>query len=236
MWGDVIIVSLIGGFITLDRSAAFQIMISRPLVCAPVIGFILGHTTVGIIVGGMLELIYIGRAPLGGYVPPHECLAAILCTAAVLISTAAPSEFSHVPSSTPARSLVALSVLISFPPAHLGSILESRRQRFNNYFSRQARLAVTSGRPERLPLLNLAGIAITYASSVAFILVCLPILVLIIRCLHPILPPQAHSALVMMYFALPLIGVAAVLSSITLKKSRLAFAVSYAAAVILLSL
>ena len=42
-WIEILQVSLLGGVLTLDRAAAFQLMLSRPLVAASAIGLLLGE-------------------------------------------------------------------------------------------------------------------------------------------------------------------------------------------------
>jgi len=52
--------TLLGGFIrgllSLDVSAWGQIMVSRPIVCGPLIGLLLGDLKTGLIIGVLLEL------------------------------------------------------------------------------------------------------------------------------------------------------------------------------------
>lgn len=80
-----LLVSAAGGLLSLDRTAALQIMISRPIVVAPVIGYILGDAVTGLVIGGVLELLFIGELPVGGYIPPHETMLTVLITAISLI-------------------------------------------------------------------------------------------------------------------------------------------------------
>ena len=77
--------SAAGGLLSLDRTAALQIMVSRPLVASPVIGYILGDAMSGLLIGGVLELLFIGGLPIGGYIPPHETMLAVVITAVSLI-------------------------------------------------------------------------------------------------------------------------------------------------------
>ncbi len=65
MWLDILLVSVWGGIVALDTTAALQIMISRPLVSCSVAGLLLGNMPVGFIVGVLLELVYISELPVG---------------------------------------------------------------------------------------------------------------------------------------------------------------------------
>ena len=77
--------SLAGGLLSLDRTAALQIMVSRPIVAGPLIGYILADAKTGLLIGGILELLFIGGLPLGSYIPPHEIMLTALITAISII-------------------------------------------------------------------------------------------------------------------------------------------------------
>ena len=55
---NVLIVSIVGGILCLDRIFV-QALISRPIVAAPVIGLILGDPYTGLIAGAFIELFWI---------------------------------------------------------------------------------------------------------------------------------------------------------------------------------
>ncbi|MFQ5587036.1 MAG: PTS sugar transporter subunit IIC, partial [Thermodesulfobacteriota bacterium] len=75
------VASFVGSGLSLDRKVAFQVMVSRPLVVATVIGFLLGSTTGGLSVGLFFELLFVGDLPIGGYLPSHETAITVVCTA-----------------------------------------------------------------------------------------------------------------------------------------------------------
>lgn len=84
-----IIVALIGGIVDLDSTAAIQCMISQPIVAAPLTGLILGGMLgnsiaglqLGLMVGVILQLVWIEQLPLGMNVPPDAALASVLSVA-----------------------------------------------------------------------------------------------------------------------------------------------------------
>lgn len=60
--------------------------IGRPLVTGPVIGLIFGDIKQGIIIGGQLELIFLGLVGIGAAVPPDEIMGGIIATALTIQS------------------------------------------------------------------------------------------------------------------------------------------------------
>ena len=84
-----LIVALIGGIVDLDSTAVIQCMISQPIVAAPLTGLILGSMLgdyaaglqLGLMVGVILQLVWIEKLPLGMNVPPDAALASVLSVA-----------------------------------------------------------------------------------------------------------------------------------------------------------
>ena len=65
LWLDILTVSLWGGLVASDTTAALQIMISHPLVSCAVVGFLLGNFPLGFAVGIILELVWLNELPVG---------------------------------------------------------------------------------------------------------------------------------------------------------------------------
>lgn len=88
----ILISSLLGGVLTLDVLVAFQFMVSRPLVAAVLTGLALGEPGVGLALGCLMELIWLGALPVGRVVPPDFTLGAVFgCAAAIMMHTVDPA-------------------------------------------------------------------------------------------------------------------------------------------------
>ncbi len=79
-------VSLLGAMCALDRTAAFQIMFSRPLIAATFGGWLAGNWEIGLLIGGSLELYFLSEIPVGSNIPTDDTLLALAAggTAAAL--------------------------------------------------------------------------------------------------------------------------------------------------------
>lgn len=62
----------------------------RPVVLGPIVGFILGDLHTGIVVGGTLELIWMGLAPLAGAQPPNVIIGTIVGTTFAITTNVKP--------------------------------------------------------------------------------------------------------------------------------------------------
>lgn len=84
-----LLIALIGGIVDLDSTATWQFMISQPIVAAPLTGLFLGSMfgeaaaglKLGLMVGTILQLLWIEQLPLGMNVPPDAALASVLSVA-----------------------------------------------------------------------------------------------------------------------------------------------------------
>ena len=56
-------------------------LINRPIVLGMLTGWIMGDLTQGIIIGGALELAFVGAVSIGAYIPPDMISGTILGTA-----------------------------------------------------------------------------------------------------------------------------------------------------------
>jgi mannose/fructose/N-acetylgalactosamine-specific phosphotransferase system component IIC len=86
MIAEILSASFIGGLLSLDVSAWGQIMVSRPIVSAPLIGFLLGDLKTGLIIGVLLELIWINVISVGAAIPSDATIVAITCTSLVMLT------------------------------------------------------------------------------------------------------------------------------------------------------
>lgn len=84
---QVLSVSVLGGLIGLDRTALGQFMISQPVVAGPLIGWILGDAGTGLVIGAVLEMLWVMDMPIGTFVPADSTIAAIWATAAAIIGS-----------------------------------------------------------------------------------------------------------------------------------------------------
>ena len=67
--------SLLGGALSVDATAALQVMLSQPLVAGSIAGVVVGEPVLGLVVGSTLQLIWIGVLPVGAAPFPDGAVA-----------------------------------------------------------------------------------------------------------------------------------------------------------------
>ncbi len=108
----------------LDRVALVQAMISRPLVAAPLTGWLLGNPLIGLEIGMLLEMLWLGRLPVGAAIPPDDTQVAVGATV-LAVSMGHFLNISGMP-------MVLLAVLIAIPLGKCGQVFDKLARHIND--------------------------------------------------------------------------------------------------------
>ena len=65
------LVALVSALIYLESRLVGQHMLDRPIIIGPVVGLIMGDPVTGLVVGGQLELVWMGLNGIGTTTPPN---------------------------------------------------------------------------------------------------------------------------------------------------------------------
>jgi len=86
MFFQALLVALVAGIVEWDIYGWGQTMISRPIVVGAIMGLVLGDLQTGLIIGGTVELFYLGVIPVGAAIPPDATSATSIATALSILS------------------------------------------------------------------------------------------------------------------------------------------------------
>ena len=180
------------------------------------------------ILGALLELFWSYDPPIGGLIPPHECLGAVLITASVIIVGREVNDFSHA--------FLSLGMLVGLPLARLGAILERQLRHVNGLLASAALITASSGHGRRpVPIQYRRPDRNLYRQRHVYPLVA-ALWIVILYAVYPAVPPALNGALSVMYYILPLCGVAAALSNLRAKRSLLMFGLLFYSSFLLIGL
>lgn len=82
---SALLIGLIAGFAWLDSRIFGDNMLGRPIVVAPLVGWVLGDFTTGLVVGGTLEIIFIGIVGVGATIPADVITGAVAGTVFAIV-------------------------------------------------------------------------------------------------------------------------------------------------------
>ena len=221
---DLILAGILGGILHMDRTCAFQLLISRPIVVSSIIGAALGDFTIGLKSGMILEILWLGIQPLGTSIPPDDTLIAVAVPAGVIIS----GQILGISEWISENAIIALGVLIAIPLSWAGRIVDIRVRRSNSKLQKKAKFAANMGDIGMVERQNILGL-ISFFSCFIFISFFGVMFNTLLTCLfYPLLTQKLIKALSLIYILLPFFGAAALLSSREgLLKFGAAYVVSY---------
>jgi mannose/fructose/N-acetylgalactosamine-specific phosphotransferase system component IIC len=150
------IAAVVGGAAAVERKGALQLMLSRPLVLAPLMGAILGDAQGGLMLGIPLELLFLGGVNLGGNLPDNETLLAAALTAMVVPAGEALGGVDPP--------LAALGLGLLFPLALFGRKLERASEMRNQEIAAEVLRRVAAG-DATATTLHLRGLVLPFGAT-----------------------------------------------------------------------
>lgn len=194
---QVLLVAAAGAFIGLDRTAAGQFMFSQPIVAGPLVGWLLGDVTTGLVIGVILELIWLMDMPVGTFVPADSTVAAVWAAASCIIGSAGQVHTYEMGFS--------LLLTIGIVPVTMkaDAIVRKKNAMLADFIS-SARSDRAEGRLRAAHVLGLLGF---FLKSLIIYIIFIPIGVFAVHWFGRA-PQRIHSAMSMFLYILPLLGVA----------------------------
>src|SRR5574338_1167478 len=120
--GLALILAFFAGFAYFSRRFMGDLYLERAIVLGPLTGLIMGDLQTGLLIGGTLELIFMGAADIGGSVPPNLPIGSVLGTAFAISGGLSLEE----------------ALVIAIPAALLGSFFELLAKTVSTVFVRSA--------------------------------------------------------------------------------------------------
>lgn len=203
----------------LDRTAALQVMISRPLVVGPVIGWLLGAPQNGLLIGSLVELLWLARMPVGASIPPDDTQVAI---GATCLSVALNSAGSY------AYEPVALfCLMLAMPLGKVGQWFDHLARDRNGKLMTSAERALAAGQENRIEGFHLRGLVHFGLSSLA----CFGVIMggglvlggLLFEPVVTLLLPLAQGVKLLF----PLVGAAVILATLHVSRALTLFSTSF---------
>lgn len=147
-----LLTSLLIGFLGLDTTVAFQVLISQPLFSCTILGWLYGDLALGIEIGLMMQLLWLNIIPAGATIFPEGNIGSMVTGAIVLQYQ--PLEIPNLVFSTG----FAVGILVSYVGAYVTVI----DRKFNGYILELTLRAVRKGRFSKITWLDMLSILIYF--------------------------------------------------------------------------
>ena len=120
--GTALVLAFIAGFAYFSRRFMGELYLERPILLGPIVGLILGDLPTGLVMGGTLELAFMGVVEIGGGVNQNMAIGSVLGTAFAISAGLTIEE----------------ALLIAIPASIIGSFFELVAKTFSTFFVARA--------------------------------------------------------------------------------------------------
>lgn len=199
--GQIVLAALLGGVIGLDRTAVGQIMVSQPIVAAPLTGWVLGDPAAGLVIGAVLEPIWVLDMPIGTFVPADSTIAAVMATAIASIGS---GEGAARPDT------IGFCVLLTVAMAPVTMAADSYIRKRNGRLASWTEEATGSRLEARVTGAQCAGMLSFFLKIFLLCLVILPLGLIALRG-YALLPAPFSASMATFVKLLPLLGAALII-------------------------
>jgi mannose/fructose/N-acetylgalactosamine-specific phosphotransferase system component IIC len=143
-------VAAVGAVLGLDYITVGQTLLAQPAISGPIVGLVLGEPMLGIWAGFTIQLLWAGRLPIGAYVPPNGCVAAVFTVGAAAL----------LPDTVATAHRAVLAGLFTIPVAYVGGRLDVFvKSRLNVAYLHAAERRLDLGKRAPLGFATLKGVA-----------------------------------------------------------------------------
>jgi PTS system mannose-specific IIC component len=197
---DSLMAGAVGGLLWLDRFQLCQFMISRPIVSASIVGWIMGDITVGVASGVIFELLWLRRPPVGGFIAPDVTLASI--------ATAAVSAGVRSSVDVGIASVVFLSFLVLLPVCFIGKKMDEILRLGLGKIARISEKSQINGHDRVVGLHFLLALVLGFSAAFLVLVPTILCFTLLLTYIVQALAPSILRALGVGFYVVPLLGAA----------------------------
>lgn len=156
---DYIVVALLGGVIALDKSA-FRMLAGEPLVICTAAGAYLGELEIGLMMGMIWQLIWMGELPIGAAVIHDGSTGALVSTCIYIKFVQNSGQLAQL--------LFALALFIGVVSAYMGGSFISDKRNFHNRYLNIMDKFAKEVRPAGVESVFIVGMAEQFLSGAFF--------------------------------------------------------------------
>jgi mannose/fructose/N-acetylgalactosamine-specific phosphotransferase system component IIC len=191
---EIINLSLLAAIIGLDVTAFGQFMISQPIICGPIFGYIMGDMKTGLWIGMIVELLWVKVIPMGAAIPHNYTAIAIFAI------------FWGIRSGICSNSVFILSLLVAIPLGMLFRPLDIWMRYMNVKVVHWVDDNIKRGNEDAIGFGIGIGIFLFFLRSFIFYIILFYPGLLIVRLIYHKLPMFAINGLNICWWVLPVAG------------------------------
>ena len=145
------VIALVGAVLALDHALVGQFMLSQPLVVGGIFGWLLGDATLGLTIGALAQLLWLGMIPVGAHIPSEHTVTGGVAAAMTVWLT---KDAAWDPGG-----IAVLALAVSIPAGVLSRGLDIHTRRWaNDRLARRAEAELQAGRHPSLGAIHVLAL------------------------------------------------------------------------------
>ena len=160
---------IMAGIVAMDTTSGPQILVSEPFVSCSALGFLFGDPEMGLMLGIIFQLLWLGYLPLGGVHFTDNNMAAFISTASLFTA----AEFFSL-NDTAIKAAIIPAMFLGVFISIIGIKMRNIQRRKNGKRTDMLLLSFERGEYPSIKLVHLAGIGTAFIKGVLMALIFIP--------------------------------------------------------------
>ena len=191
---EIIGLSLLAGIFSLDVTAFGQVMISRPIFCGPIFGYILGDIVSGFWISLIVELVWINAIPMGTSIPQDVTVVSILsCVWGIRYLR-------------DEKGAIIFAMAIALLAGFLFRYFDVLLRYFNSRIAQWVKDGISTGKESRINTGVYLGVLLFFLKAFLFYLLFIYLGKVFLKDLFFMVPIYIRSGLYVSWYLLPVVG------------------------------
>ncbi|MCX7698768.1 MAG: PTS sugar transporter subunit IIC [Candidatus Goldbacteria bacterium] len=220
----IFLLSIIAALIELDAYYIGMFLIAQPLIIGGITGYFLDNIYVGIIIGSVVQLIWINNPPVGAFVPPSTVTISFISTVYSII-------FLKLLSNANQDAIFMFSLLIGIPSGYFVGQIDIWHRKLNTKIMHLFEDKIKQCKLLYLIIIQFLSIIIKILSNIILFLLIIVFGISLAEKIYLSLPLQLIRALTISFWIMPVVGLAVVFNMLYSKEGArshgIAFFLSY---------
>ncbi len=207
----IFLLSIIAAIIELDAYYIGMFLISQPIIIGGITGYLLGNINAGIIIGSIVQLIWINNPPIGAFVPPST-------TTISFISTIFSIVFLQTLSNPNKEAIFMFSLLIGIPAGYFVGQIDIWHRKLNVKIIHLFEDKIKQCKASYLVLIQILSIFVKIFSNIILFLLIIFLGISLAEKIYLSLPLQLIRALTISFWIMPIVGLAVIFNMLYSKE------------------
>jgi|GEM_PF-598518 len=221
------IMAVIAGVLELDAYFVGVMLLSQPIITGGIAGYIFGNLQAGILIGGIVQLIWANNPPVGAYVPPSANAIAVVTTVITISALPCVAPFDS-------KAFIMFALIWGAATGYFIGQADVWNRQFNTLLVHLFEERIKEGKERFLVLTQVLAVSVKLIRDIFLYMAVFVLGSMLAEKIYITLPAQIVTAMKLSFWAMPALGFAVVYDMYRTKQGEWIFGWIIGAALLLL--